>query len=125
MKDLAGRYEFVNRPFEQFFGVSSGAIIGRTDQQFMSPEIAAMFRDKEFEVVKRQVGIASDDVFARPDGSTGYLRSVRFPLVGEDGLVYGVCTQSNDLTAQRVAEGELKLMQASLEADQDEPGAER
>lgn len=125
MKDLAGRYEFVNRPFEQFFGVSSGAIIGRTDQQFMPPEIAAMFRDKEFEVVKRQVGIASDDVFTRPDGSTGYLHSVRFPLVGEDGLVYGVCTQSNDLTAQRVAEGELKLMQASLEADQDEPGAGR
>lgn len=96
MKDLAGRYEFVNRRFEDFFGVRGSEIVGRTDAQVMPGPAAREFRDKELEVVRRQEAIESNEEITLADGRVRKLRSIRFPLVGEDGLIHGVCTQSND-----------------------------
>lgn len=107
MKDLAGRYEFVNRPFEQFFGIKAAELLGKTDAQVMAATVAREFRDKELEVLRSQDSVESTDIFDSGNGRMKCLRSVRFPLVGEDGLIYGVCTQSNDLSAQRAMEGEL------------------
>jgi len=97
MKDLAGRYEFVNRRFESFFGVNGSDLVGRTDTQVMPAGIARELRDKELEVVRRQEAIESIEHVTLANGEQRTLRSSRFPLIGEDGLIYGVCTQSNHL----------------------------
>ncbi len=98
MKDLAGRYEFVNRRFEAFFNVTAEELVGRTDTQTLPPAVAREFRDKELEVVRRQEAIETTEQIELADGKIHTLRSIRFPLVGDDGLIYGVCTQSSDLS---------------------------
>ncbi len=97
MKDLAGRYEFVNRRFEAFFGVTGTELVGRTDLQTLPAATARQFRDKELEVVRSQEPVETIDHITLANGEQRQLRSIRFPLFGEDGLIYGVCTQSNEL----------------------------
>lgn len=97
MKDLAGRYEFVNRRFESFFAVNGTELVGKTDAQALPAIIAREFRDKELEVVRCQEAIESIEHITLANGAERTLRSIRFPLIGDDGLIYGVCTQSNDM----------------------------
>lgn len=97
MKDLAGRYEFVNRRFESFFAVNGYELVGKTDAQALPASIAREFRDKELEVVRRQEAIESIERITLANGAESTLRSIRFPLIGDDGLIYGICTQSNDM----------------------------
>jgi two-component system, chemotaxis family, CheB/CheR fusion protein len=108
LKDIAGRYEFVNNQFEKIFGICSLDIIGKTDNQFMSETLAADFRTKELEVLKKLQTIESEDHIQIGDVDL-YMLSIRFPLMGNDNLPYGVCTQSSDITARVQAESQLRL----------------
>jgi two-component system CheB/CheR fusion protein len=109
LKDLAGRYEFVNRQFEKFFGMEAGYVLGKTDAQVMSRKIADDFRTKELDVVRLQTALEFDDMLAFTSGHERFLRSVRFPLLSEDGVVYSICTQSVDVTEHKRAEDQLRL----------------
>lgn len=108
LKDLAGRYEFVNTQFEKMFNLKGNEVIGKTDAQIFSAKVADDFRAKEIEVIRRQQPIESEDrlFFAADDR---YLLAVRFPLFGVDNVVQGVCTQSTDITARKHAEEQLRL----------------
>jgi two-component system CheB/CheR fusion protein len=108
LKDLAGRYEFVNHQFERTFKLSATDVIGKTDAQVFSARIADDFRAKELEVARRQKPIEEEDHIQQADGDL-YLLSIRFPLIGPDGVIHGICTQSNDITARKHAEHQLRL----------------
>lgn len=108
LKDLAGRYEFINRQFEKTFTLKSAEVIGKTDAQIFSGRNADQFRSKELEVVRRQEAIESEEVLQRADGNR-YLLSIRFPLFSADNVIQGVCTQSSDMTDRRHAEEQLRL----------------
>jgi two-component system CheB/CheR fusion protein len=108
LKDMAGRYEFVNRQFEQIFNISSKDIIGKTDSQILSKPISDDFRAKELEVLHKLKTIESEDHIQYGDLDL-YMLSIRFPLIGSDHLPYGICTQSSDITARVQAESQLRL----------------
>ena len=108
LKDLAGRYEFVNRQFEKTFGFKSKDVIGKTDAQLFTGRNADNFRAKELEVIRRQQAIESEEVLQRAEGDR-YLLSIRFPLFGSDNVIQGVCTQSSDMTDRKHAEEQLRL----------------
>jgi len=108
LKDLAGRYEFVNAKFEKTYGLTSHEVIGKTDAQVFSAKVADDFRAKELEVIRRQQPIESEDRLFFAEGDC-YLLTVRFPLFGADNVVQGVCTQSTDITARKHAEEQLRL----------------
>jgi two-component system CheB/CheR fusion protein len=52
VKDQAGRYEFANRRFQEFFALTFEQIIGRTDYQLFDEALADQLRHKDFEVVR-------------------------------------------------------------------------
>jgi two-component system CheB/CheR fusion protein len=108
MKDLAGRYEFVNHQFEQVFRKSAADVIGKTDAQIFTPRIADEFRAKELEVARRQKPIEYEDHIPLHEGDR-YLLAIRFPLIGADQIIYGICTQATDITARKKAEQQLQL----------------
>lgn len=108
LKDIAGRYEFVNHQFEEIFNLKAEDILGKTDRQFLSEQIADDFRAKELEVVRKLKTIESEDHIKHGDLDL-YFLSVRFPLVGADNLPYGICTQSSDITTRIQAESQLRL----------------
>jgi two-component system CheB/CheR fusion protein len=109
LKDLAGRYEFVNREFEKFFTLKSEEVLGKTDTQIMSRKIADDFRAKELDVVRLRTSLEFEDHLMFASGQERYLHSIRFPLLTEDGVVYSICTQSTDVTEHKRAEDQLRL----------------
>ncbi|PPD33643.1 MAG: PAS domain S-box protein [Methylomonas sp.] len=108
LKDIAGRYEFVNRQFEKIFAIKAEDILGKTDSQFLPEAIADDFRTKELEVIRKLQTIESEDHLKHSDFDL-HMLSIRFPLIGSDNLPYGVCTQSSDITARVQAESQLRL----------------
>lgn len=108
LKDIVGRYEFVNRQFEQTFNINARDILGKTDNEFLSQSVADDFRTKELEVIRKLQTIESEDHIQYGNVEL-YMLSIRFPLIGSDNLPYGVCTQSSDITARVQAESQLRL----------------
>ncbi len=109
LKDLAGRYEFVNREFEKFFGLKSEEVLGKTDAQVLSRKTADDFRAKELDVVRLRTSLEFEDHLMFSNGQERFLHSIRFPLLTEDGVVYSICTQSTDVTEHKRAEDQLRL----------------
>lgn len=109
LKDLAGRFEFVNRQFESFFSIDSDAVIGKTDVKVLPRKVAGDFRAKELDVVRLRTAQEFEDHVVIPSEGDRYLHSIRFPLLTEDGVVYGICTQSTDITDRKHAEDQLRL----------------
>jgi len=108
LKDLAGRYEFINRQFEKTFEMNSDEVIGKTDAQIFTGRVADSFRSKELEVIRRQEPVESEDVLQRAQGDR-HMLSIRFPLFSIDNVIQGVCTQSSDITDRKHAEEQLRL----------------
>ncbi len=108
LKDLAGRYEFVNRRFEKRFGLNADDVVGRTDTQIFGKKTGDHTRTKELEVIRCQEAIESEESLEHKDGNR-YLLSIRFPLFSADNVVQGICTQSTDITDRKHAEEQLRL----------------
>jgi two-component system CheB/CheR fusion protein len=109
LKDLAGRYEFVNTEFEKFFGLESNNVLGKTDAQVLPRKIADDFRAKELDVVRLRTSLEFEDHLVFSGGRERFLHSIRFPLLTDDGVVYSICTQSADITEHKHAEDQLRL----------------
>jgi two-component system CheB/CheR fusion protein len=108
LKDLAGRYEFVNRQFERIYGLEAKEVLGKTDKQLFASKVAEANRNKELEVIKHLQPQETDDLLVRFDGDR-HLLSIRFPLLNTEGLIQGICTQSTDVTDRKLAEEKLRL----------------
>ena len=109
LKDLAGRYEFVNRKFELLFNISADKVIGKTDAQLFPRKVADDFRTKELEVVRKKSMLEFEDHLILSTANEIFLHSVRFPLLAEDGEVYSVCTQATNITESKHAQDQLRL----------------
>ncbi|MBS1143209.1 MAG: Protein-glutamate O-methyltransferase [Proteobacteria bacterium] len=101
VKDTAGRYEFFNPRFlalvESCSGSAVGQITGRTDAQIFDTHIAARFRARDIEVMRKNAPIQENEQLAMSDGTHNFL-TVHFPLVDEQGTLFAVGTLMNDIT---------------------------
>jgi PAS domain S-box-containing protein len=97
------RYKLVNREFEQVYGVSSDWIIGRSDADLMPTSKLADVHAREAAVLESGVSSQQETTTVR-DQQEQVLLITRFPLLGEDGLIRGVCTASTDITERRSEE---------------------
>jgi PAS domain S-box-containing protein len=105
VKDLQGRYVLVNKAFESFIHRTRGELLGRTDEQIYSPEIAEAFRRNDAEVLRRNCPVESEEWAPHVDGLHAY-HSIKFPLLDTSGLPYALCGISTDITLQKRAEEE-------------------
>lgn len=96
LKDLDGRYEFVNRRFEEVFGLRSADVVGRTDADLFEPEAARQIRARDFEAMERMAPTAS---IAELDLGPRRLRlaNSRFPVFDDKGKVVALCLQATEL----------------------------
>jgi PAS domain S-box-containing protein len=94
------RYKLVNREFEQVYGVKSDWIIGRSDADLLPSSTLADIHAREAAVLDSGVSSQEEATTVR-DHQEHVLLITRFPLLGEDGLIRGVCTASADITERR------------------------
>lgn len=95
VKDMAGRYDYVNPKFCEVFGLSHEQIIGRTDQQVFPAKLAAMLRDKDLDTLRADGVLETEDTLMIGNEVRHFL-GIRFPLKGDDGVSYALCVKLAD-----------------------------
>lgn len=113
LKDLAGRYQFINRSYERLFDIKHDAMQGHFDHEIFPREVADRFRENDRRVVARGEAEQFEEVAPHPDGMHTYV-SVKFPLRDADGRIVGLCGISTDITDRKRAEEKLRQEQDFL-----------
>jgi PAS domain S-box-containing protein len=103
IKDLDGRYVFVNDAAERAFQKPRAQLLGRTDDEIFPPEVAAQFKGHDRRALEHEAGLETIETLEHEDGVHHSLVA-KFPIPGRDGspaLVGGVAI---DVTARMQAE---------------------
>jgi len=100
IKDREGRYQLVNRCFEELFHVSKTQVVGRKDHDLFPPEMAERFRENDRKVLAARETLTFEEEAPHDDGIHNYI-SIKFPLEGTDGELAGVCGISTDITDRK------------------------
>lgn len=108
LKDPDGVYLQCNRVFGRLFGVPANEIIGKTDKDFVSPELAEFFRghDRAAETAGKSL-INEEWLTFADNGYRGFFETIKTPLRDNNGKLVGVLGISREVTARKQAEAEL------------------
>ncbi len=99
IKDSQGRYVYANDSAERAFGVSPGALYGRTDEEVFPAETAALFREHDHRALDSGQGIQVIETLEHGDGTVHHSLVSKFPIPGPDGgevLVGGMAIDITD-----------------------------
>jgi len=108
LKDLDGRYLFVNRRFADVVGGPAGSWIGRTAGDHLPPAFADAQRRIDAGVAAGEVSVTEETLRDRT-----YL-TVKFPVRRPDGTVYGIGGILTDITARKQIDEKLRAMHDEL-----------
>jgi PAS domain S-box-containing protein len=114
MRDLDGRYMVVNREYERLFELRRSEIVGLTDHDLFPAEIADEFRANDLKAAASGGPVHMEEVAPGDDGPRWYI-TVKFPLLDGAGKAYAVAGISTDITARKMAEEEVRKLNAELE----------
>jgi PAS domain S-box-containing protein len=98
VKDLQGRYLFVNRLYLSLLKRSAADILGRTVHDIFPPEAAAGFAQGESEVLTTGVPQVGQATMFSHDGVPRYFLAHKFPLFDEQGRMFAIGGVSTDVT---------------------------
>jgi diguanylate cyclase (GGDEF)-like protein/PAS domain S-box-containing protein len=115
LKDADGSYKMCNPAFERFFGARESEIVGKTDFDYVEPDLARFFRQKDQDVMAAGHPIKNEEwvTFAH-DGARALLETLKTPLRGPDGKMLGVLGISRDITERERASQQLALVNFAL-----------
>ncbi|MEJ2425836.1 MAG: CheR family methyltransferase [Candidatus Thiodiazotropha sp.] len=109
LKDDLGHYQFVNRRYAALFAADGGSIVGKTDYDIFPKTYADRFRINDRRVLELGSALEFEETAPHEDGEHSYL-SVKFPMLGTDGGVKGVCCISTDISERIRQEQQLQRL---------------
>ncbi|KXB30562.1 hypothetical protein AT959_14650 [Dechloromonas denitrificans] len=116
LKDLNGTYMACNPAFEAFFGARESEIVGKTDYDFVEPELADFFRAHDRKALAAdQPSINEEWVNMASDGRRILLETTKVPMRSENGEVLGVLGVGHDVTERKRTNDELEQHRHHLE----------
>ncbi len=116
-KDAAGRFVLSNLANARVMGAKSpGHLIGKTDADFYSPEMAAKFRADDDSVLRGEALRESEELAT--DSVAGEARwhlTTKLPVRGAHGEVIGLVGITRDIHRRKLAEDEIRRLNAELD----------
>jgi PAS domain S-box-containing protein len=109
LRDLAGRFTFINRTYVAFAGQSEASIIGRTMAELRSTKLATAAAEQDRFVIENRKSAQWEMTLAKPNGPRNVLIT-KFPVYDAAGNVNALGTIVTDITDQKHAE--IQLAQA-------------
>ena len=104
LKDSEGRFQFVNKSFEDWVCVNSDDIIGKTVYDIYPEKQAIEFAARDREAIDSQSVVSREIDISYPDGNTRTVVSTRFPVLSSTGEPIGLGTINFDVTERKLAE---------------------
>ena len=109
IKDLEGRHLLANREFERVVGKPLDSILGKTDYELFSREVADLCRTEDSEVLKNGTNVQFEEEI-EINGENRVFLSLKFPLMDEMGNSYAVGGILTDISSRKVAEEKMERM---------------
>ena len=108
--DADGRYQWANRVYEDWYGLKSNEMVGRSSLEVLRQRISPAYAQQIAPYLER--ALAGEKVsFEAANECLGVRRELQLtyaPDVGADGTVRGFVLQVTDLTEERRRQGELR-----------------
>ena len=108
-KDCNRAYLGCNRAFEAFAGRPEQDLVGRTDLDIFSRDVADAFREMDLEILSTEESRRNEEWIDYPDGRRVLLETLKTPFFDLDGEILGVVGVSRDITERKRMEEELLL----------------
>jgi len=97
MKDMDGKFTYVNSVAKRMIGRPAREIIGRTSAQLYPADVAAVLAENDQRALKVRQAVDAVEEVITPDGPRTF-RSVKFPVVGVNGFPAMIGGFSADIT---------------------------
>lgn len=107
VKGRDGRYELVNKRWEETTGFKREDVIGRTDEELFPGPAGRDFRLGDLKVMESEAELETE-LSLELGGRKRHLMSSKFPVYDEDGTVHGVCGMVTDITALKEVEEKIR-----------------
>jgi diguanylate cyclase (GGDEF)-like protein/PAS domain S-box-containing protein len=108
IKDMVGRYTYVNQSVQNLFNTSLKDIIGRDDSHFFDLKLSneSMLNDRR--VIEQGETIEQEErVIVKSTGETRICWVIKKPLFNDEGQIIGMCGISTDITERKQKEATL------------------
>lgn len=116
IKDLAGRYTYVNQSVQELFGTSYEDIIGRDDSHFFDLDLSDELMRNDRCVIEQKKTIQKEEkTIVKSTGEERIYWTVKKPVHNRQGNVIGMCGISNDITELKKSEIDLKKVNDRLD----------
>lgn len=103
MKNLEGRYLFINKQWENIFNVTSQEVLGKNDLELFPKEIAEKFIKHDQQILQSGETFEGEEFAPHDDGLHTYI-SIKVPLKDSKGVTNGMCGVSTDITDKKISE---------------------
>jgi PAS domain S-box-containing protein len=119
LRDTEGKFQFVNTEFERVTGHTLGEVLGKTNRDVFSPEVAKQFTDHDNIVINEERVLNFREDLHTGHETLSYI-SVKFPLKDQYDRVKYVCGFSTDITEIINTQEELRKEKARAEEATDQ-----
>ena len=123
VKDTEGRFLTINKNLEELLGVKNEELIGKTDYDIITKELAEYYRANDQKVIEEGKAIPIEEEADLIDGHHTFIAN-KFPIYDSNGKPYGVGSISTDITERKLLEEKLKSAHANLEQKVEDRTAE-
>jgi len=110
VRDLAGRFTFINRAYLEFAGLEEAAVLGHTIAELRSQDYAESVPVQDADVIEQRRATQWEMEIPRPAGAKRALIT-KFPIYDHAGSVVAVGSILFDVTEQRRAEAQIAQAQ--------------
>jgi PAS domain S-box-containing protein len=115
LKDKNGVYLSCNKMFERFFGAKVPDIIGKTDYDFVSKELADFFRENDCKAMDAGKPNSNEEwITFADDGHRALLDTTKAPMYDSKGAIIGVLGIGHDITDRKRSEEALRESEEKL-----------
>ncbi len=112
LKNKEGEYLACNTKFERLFGAKESEIIGKTDYDFVTKELADFFRKHDKKTMDAGcTSLNEEEVTYADDGHRELLETSKTPMFDQQGQLVGVLGVGRDITDRRQSEQALRRAQ--------------
>ncbi|HWX21901.1 MAG TPA: SpoIIE family protein phosphatase [Candidatus Binatia bacterium] len=122
-KNLQGRFTFANRRFCETLGRPLEEIVGKTDFDFFPAELAKKYQLDDHQVLVTGTPYETVEEHQPPGSGKIYVQVVKTPIYESHGEIIGLQGIFWDITAQRMAEQEIRRANTALALSREELSA--
>lgn len=114
IKDVEGRYQLINKRFEEVYEVTADTVTGKLGHEIFDPDFAAVLRADDEKVMAEGVPMEFDTPVPMRDGLHHFM-SVKFPMYDADGKLQGIGGLATEITDRKRDAAERERLVDTLE----------